>query len=119
MRTNYGNLVEPQGDMDRTKIRSVGIGLIDRIPGPFELCIERIWVRTLMSATLCKEANRSRLPTIFRMQPEMFLPKSLGKPNLSLTQGEKPARDRPSAGGWFMFGMLIQLIQWIIIEIKI
>lgn len=45
VRTNYGRVIEPQGEMLREKVRTVGIGLIDRIPGPFELCIDRIWVR--------------------------------------------------------------------------
>lgn len=27
------------------KVKTVGIGLIDRIPGPFQLAIDRIWVR--------------------------------------------------------------------------
>jgi NADH dehydrogenase [ubiquinone] 1 alpha subcomplex assembly factor 1 len=43
VRTNHGFVVEPQTEMLRQKVRSVGIGLTDRVPGPFELCIERIW----------------------------------------------------------------------------
>jgi NADH dehydrogenase [ubiquinone] 1 alpha subcomplex assembly factor 1 len=43
VRTNHGFVVEPQTEIMRQKIRSVGVGLTDRIPGPFELCIERIW----------------------------------------------------------------------------
>lgn len=43
VRTNYGMVVEPQREMMRQKIRSVGIGLIDRVPGPFELCIADVW----------------------------------------------------------------------------
>ena len=34
VRTNYGMVVEPQREMLRQKVRSVGIGLIDRVPGP-------------------------------------------------------------------------------------
>ncbi|KAL2161180.1 hypothetical protein VTH06DRAFT_8399 [Thermothelomyces fergusii] len=43
VRTNYGFVVEPQTEMLRQKVRSIGIGLTDRLPGPFELCIERMW----------------------------------------------------------------------------
>ncbi|KAL1837351.1 hypothetical protein VTJ49DRAFT_3962 [Mycothermus thermophilus] len=43
VRTNYGFVVEPQTEILRAKVKSVGIGLTDRIPGPFELCIERMW----------------------------------------------------------------------------
>ncbi|KAK1995334.1 complex I intermediate-associated protein 30 [Colletotrichum falcatum] len=43
VRTNHGFVVEPQTEMLRSKVRSVGLGLSDRVPGPFELCIERIW----------------------------------------------------------------------------
>lgn len=43
VRTNHGAVVEPQDEILREKIRTVGIGSIDRVPGPFELCVERIW----------------------------------------------------------------------------
>ncbi len=43
VRTNHGFVVEPQTEILRQRIKSVGIGLTDRIPGPFELCIERVW----------------------------------------------------------------------------
>lgn len=43
VRTNYGMVVEPQREMLRQKVRSVGIGLIDRVPGPFELAIADVW----------------------------------------------------------------------------
>ncbi|KAF2861486.1 CIA30-domain-containing protein [Piedraia hortae CBS 480.64] len=42
-RTNYGFIVEPQREMLRQKVTSVGIGLADRIPGPFEICIADIY----------------------------------------------------------------------------
>ena len=38
-----GQVVEPR-DMLRSKLKTVGIGLIDRVPGPYELFIDRIWV---------------------------------------------------------------------------
>ncbi|SPQ19719.1 dccdc46e-5992-4c8d-8cf9-c9555806fd3c [Thermothielavioides terrestris] len=43
VRTNLGLVVEPQTEILRQKVKSIGIGLTDRIPGPFELCIERMW----------------------------------------------------------------------------
>ncbi|MCJ1294879.1 hypothetical protein MMC34_006438 [Xylographa carneopallida] len=43
VRTNHGVVVEPQMEMLRQKVRTIGIGLIDRIPGPFDVSIERIW----------------------------------------------------------------------------
>ncbi|KAG5946836.1 hypothetical protein E4U53_006518 [Claviceps sorghi] len=43
VRTNHGFVVEPQTELLRQKVRTVGIGLTDRVEGPFELCIESIW----------------------------------------------------------------------------
>ncbi|KAI3327277.1 complex I intermediate-associated protein 30 [Xylariaceae sp. AK1471] len=49
VRTNHGFVVEPQTEMLRQKVRTLGIGLTDRVPGPFNLCIERIWATNDMS----------------------------------------------------------------------
>lgn len=43
VRTNHGQVVEPQSEMLREKVTSVGISLIDRIPKPYSLQIARIW----------------------------------------------------------------------------
>ena len=43
VRTNHGEVVEPQAEMMRQKIRSVGISLTDRVPGPFSLAVSRVW----------------------------------------------------------------------------
>ncbi|KAL8708271.1 MAG: hypothetical protein Q9220_006848 [cf. Caloplaca sp. 1 TL-2023] len=43
VRTNYGQVVEPQSEMMKQKVRTLGIGLTDRVPGPFELCIAGMW----------------------------------------------------------------------------
>ncbi|UNI24391.1 hypothetical protein JDV02_010141 [Purpureocillium takamizusanense] len=43
VRTNHGFVVEPQTELLRQKVRSIGIGLTDRIEGPFELCIAQVW----------------------------------------------------------------------------
>ena len=44
VRTNYGEVVEPQNEIMRHKVRTVGLSLIDRLPGPFNLAINKIWV---------------------------------------------------------------------------
>ena len=43
VRTNYGQVVEPQTELMTQKIRTVGIGLTDRVPGPYNLAISRVW----------------------------------------------------------------------------
>lgn len=43
VRTNHGFVVEPQTELLRQRVRSVGLGLTDRVPGPFELCVARLW----------------------------------------------------------------------------
>ncbi|KAI0204258.1 complex I intermediate-associated protein 30-domain-containing protein [Astrocystis sublimbata] len=49
VRTNHGFVVEPQTEILRQKVRTFGIGLTDRVPGPFELDIERMWATNDMS----------------------------------------------------------------------
>jgi len=43
VKTRLGRLQKTQGHIPKRQITTVGLGLIDRIPGPFELCIDRIW----------------------------------------------------------------------------
>ncbi|PHH82021.1 hypothetical protein CDD82_7277 [Ophiocordyceps australis] len=43
VRTNHGFVVEPQTELLRQKVRTIGIGLTDRVKGPFDLCIQSIW----------------------------------------------------------------------------
>jgi len=47
VRTNHGLVTEPQSEMLRQKVKSFGIGLIDRKPGPFELAIAAMWATNL------------------------------------------------------------------------
>lgn len=42
-------VVEPQTSMMTQKIKSIGIGLTDRVEGPYDLCIHRIWGTNGMS----------------------------------------------------------------------
>lgn len=51
VRTNHGEVVEPQTEMMRQKLRTVGISLTDRVPGPFELAISRIWASNELDDT--------------------------------------------------------------------
>ncbi|KAF2089974.1 CIA30-domain-containing protein [Saccharata proteae CBS 121410] len=55
VRTNHGMLVEPQKEMLRQRVKSVGISLTDGQPGPFELSVSRIWA----SNGLDKEGGES------------------------------------------------------------
>lgn len=59
VRTNHGVVVEPQAELLRQKVRTVGIGLIDRVPGPFELCIERIWATNQLTDEDVREDERT------------------------------------------------------------
>lgn len=43
MRTNHGMVIEPQIQLIKQSVLTVGVSLIDRKPGPFELCVEKIW----------------------------------------------------------------------------
>lgn len=47
VRTNHGVVAEPQSEMLRQKVKSFGIGLIDRQNGPFELAIGAMWATNL------------------------------------------------------------------------
>ena len=47
VRTNHGLVTEPQSEMLRQKVKSVGIGLTDRTPGPYKLAIAGIWATNL------------------------------------------------------------------------
>lgn len=49
VRTNHGQVVEPQREMMTQKVRTVGISLIDRIPGPYDLSISKIWTTNATS----------------------------------------------------------------------
>ena len=49
VRTNHGMVVEPQREMLRPKVKSVGIGLTDRVQGPFELRIAEVYATNTVS----------------------------------------------------------------------
>jgi NADH dehydrogenase [ubiquinone] 1 alpha subcomplex assembly factor 1 len=56
VRTNLGAVVEPQKDMLKEKVRTVGIGLTDGLPGEFDLRIAEIWAT---NAVTDKERERA------------------------------------------------------------
>ncbi|KAJ5766521.1 uncharacterized protein N7511_004137 [Penicillium nucicola] len=49
VRTNFGYVIEPQTSLMRQRIKSIGIGLTDRVEGPFDLRIHKIWATNGMS----------------------------------------------------------------------
>lgn len=59
VRTNHGIVVEPQSEINKEKIRTIGVGLTDRLSGPFEMCISRIWATNSLNADELEEAGRS------------------------------------------------------------
>ena len=61
VRTNYGQVVEPQNEMLTQEVRTVGIGLIDRVPGPFNLAISSIWATNGQIEGLGKERRNENL----------------------------------------------------------
>lgn len=63
VRTNYGQVVEPQTEMLTQKVRTVGIGLTDRAPGPFDLAIHRVWATNGLSKGEKVEDRRGETDT--------------------------------------------------------
>lgn len=62
VRTNGGYVVEPQTEMLRQKVRSIGVSLTDRVPGPFDLAIERIWATNDMNEVDEKDRVAKEVP---------------------------------------------------------
>ena len=58
VRTNHGLVVEPQTSILRQRVTSVGIGLTDRVEGPFDLRIHKIWATNGMSEAEIEEERR-------------------------------------------------------------
>lgn len=59
VRTNHGMVVEPQSEMLRQRVRSVGISLIDRIPRPYSLSIARIWATNIKGDNSLRDNGES------------------------------------------------------------
>ncbi|KAL5337561.1 complex I intermediate associated protein [Aspergillus crustosus] len=58
VRTNHGLVVEPQTSIIRQRVKSVGIGLTDRVEGPYDLRVHRIWATNGMSEEEIEEERR-------------------------------------------------------------
>lgn len=58
VRTNYGFVMEPQTSLLRQRVKSIGIGLTDRVEGPFDLRIHRMWATNGIGE---QEAEEDRL----------------------------------------------------------
>lgn len=58
VRTNHGMVVEPQTSIIRQRIKSVGIGLTDRVEGPYDLRIQKVWATNGMSEAEIEEERR-------------------------------------------------------------
>jgi len=94
VRTNYGFVVEPQTSLLRQRVKSVGIGLTDRVEGPYDLRIHCIWATNGMSKGEIEErriCGENALPvdkdvrTGWLSQPQPENPEfaELGKPDLN------------------------------------
>lgn len=59
VRTNHGMVVEPQREILTDKIRTIGFSLIDRVPGPFDVSISRIWATNRLSEEDAREDQSS------------------------------------------------------------
>ena len=58
VRTNHGFVVEPQTSLIRQRVKSIGIGLTDRIEGPYDLRIHKIWATNGMGEAEIEEERR-------------------------------------------------------------
>jgi NADH dehydrogenase [ubiquinone] 1 alpha subcomplex assembly factor 1 len=58
VRTNYGQIIEPQHSLLKNRIKSIGIGLTDRVEGPYDLRIHRIWATNGLSEEELEEERR-------------------------------------------------------------
>ena len=75
VRTNHGIIVEPQSEMLRDSLRTIGVGLTDRLAGPFEFRISRIWATNALTSDETQEAA-AREPEF--IPKEIRLPKQVG-----------------------------------------
>lgn len=69
VRTNHGIVVEPQSEIMKEKVRTVGIGLTDRLPGTFQMGVSRIWACNGLTAEELQEAEQDEA----RYVPRHFL----------------------------------------------
>lgn len=58
VRTNHGFVIEPQTSLTRQRVKSIGIGLTDRVEGPFDLRIHKVWATNGISEAEIEEERR-------------------------------------------------------------
>ncbi|PGH26687.1 hypothetical protein AJ80_01633 [Polytolypa hystricis UAMH7299] len=58
VRTNLGEAIEPQTSLLQSRVRSVGIGLTDRVEGPYDLRIHRVWATNGLTEEEMEEERR-------------------------------------------------------------
>lgn len=75
VRTNHGLVVEPQSEIMKEKIRTVGIGLTDRKPGPFSMSVSRMWACNGLTAQELEEAEQDEAVYV----PKHFLGTAVGQ----------------------------------------
>lgn len=87
VRTNHGQVVEPQREMLTQKVRTVGLALIDRIPGPYDLKISRIWA-----------TNATKEDDIMQSLQKGAISGLLMRPSLPRVDGPGASQGRTRAG---------------------
>lgn len=96
VRTNHGLVVEPQTSLLRQRVKSVGIGLTDRVEGPYDLRIHRIWATNGMSEEEIDEERQicgsDALPVDEGLKSNWS-----ERPNVHETEGQK--ENMPKAKG--------------------
>ncbi|PGG98880.1 hypothetical protein AJ79_08756 [Helicocarpus griseus UAMH5409] len=103
VRTNLGFAVEPQTSLLRQRIKSIGIGLTDRVEGPYDLRIHRMWASNGLSEEEMEEERRICGPNALQMTGKEWAPgkqPGVGTGGLSVVEqeGEKIGRFRGKEG---------------------
>ncbi|PGH09503.1 hypothetical protein GX51_00608 [Blastomyces parvus] len=88
VRTNLGFAVEPQTSIIRQRIKSVGIGLTDRVQGPYDLRIHRIWATNGLSEEEMEEERKICGPNALQMTGKEWGPGAFGRPSMAEQEGE-------------------------------
>ncbi|KAF3482319.1 uncharacterized protein GIQ15_05078 [Arthroderma uncinatum] len=58
VRTNMGTVIEPQTGLLRQRVKSIGIGLTDRVEGPYDLRIHQMWATNGLGGEELEEEKR-------------------------------------------------------------
>ncbi|EER38674.1 conserved hypothetical protein [Histoplasma capsulatum H143] len=74
--------------MVRQRIKSIGLGLTDRVQGPYDLRIHRIWATNGLSEEEMEEERRICGPNALQMTGKEWGPGRIGKPSVAEQEGE-------------------------------